>query len=100
MNRILKVFAVAMVIAAAAPAHAQHDDRSALAIHMAHMLEGSAQWRAPNPDHEPGNDNRPEFFGVNWAWGANDQHLIGEVTGSMLTDAWLVTIRFMRFSTR
>lgn len=81
MNRILQAFALAAALAATAPTFAQDNDRSALAIHMAHMLEGSAQWRSPNPDYEPGNHNRPEFFGVNWTWGANEQHLIGEVTG-------------------
>jgi hypothetical protein len=81
MHRIMQPIALVILVAVAAPSVAQEDPPSPLAIHMAHMLEGSAQWRSPNPDYQPGSASSPEFFGVNWEWGSNDQHLIGEVTG-------------------
>jgi hypothetical protein len=83
MTRLLATLAgLCLFLTTQAPAAtAQQGQNNALAVHMSHLLEGSAEWRSPNPDHQAGSANSPAQFGVNWRWGSNGQHLVGEVTG-------------------
>jgi hypothetical protein len=54
-----------------------------LAVHMKHWIEGSGQWRSPNPSYdelaEPRTLGWVKEFGVNWKWGPNKQHLVGDI---------------------
>lgn len=83
MTKLLTVLAAFCLFLTAfdRPALAQDGENARLAAHMAFLLEGSGQWRSPNPDYEEGNEFRPVQYGVNWRWADDGQHLIGEVTG-------------------
>jgi hypothetical protein len=62
---------------------AEAESKHPLEIHMKHWLAGTGQWRSPNPDYDPEAQPRTlgwvKEFGVNWAWGPNNKHLVGEV---------------------
>jgi len=81
MRRLFSALCATLLMLGGGAASAQSAAPHPLEAHMAHHLTGSARWRSPNPAFRPGDERRPQEFGVSWRWGANRQHLIGEVTG-------------------
>ncbi len=83
MNCLSKnvVFLIVSSCVLGTTAHAQELPENPLASHMAHMMEGSGDWRTPNPDHDPKNKKSPVEFSVQWKWGPNKKHIVGELTG-------------------
>ena len=82
------VFSLAVVFAVCVAQHVAAQSTSdntphPLEVHMKHWISGSGQWRAPNPNFDPAAKPRTSGwireFGVNWAWGPNKQHMIGEI---------------------
>ncbi len=62
---------------------AASDNAHPLAIHMKHWIAGSGAWRSANENYEPGAARGTrgwiKEYGVNWKWGPNGQHLVGEI---------------------
>lgn len=55
-----------------------------LRIHMSQWLQGSGQWRSPNPDYDPSYSGQPALasirqFGINWTWDPVLEYLSGEI---------------------
>ena len=46
--------------------------------HVAHLLSGSGQWRAPNPEYEPGSSHAREY-GMNYIWGPHKKFVEAEI---------------------
>ena len=43
-----------------------------------HLVTGSGQWRAPNPEYVPGSD-LARTYGMNFHWGPRKRYLVGEI---------------------
>jgi hypothetical protein len=69
--------AVLALIWAASGAVAQ----SPLEAHIGHRLEGSGEWRTPNPDYNEADPDSPSEYGVNFHWGPGRAHVEGELVG-------------------
>ena len=62
------------------------DNRHPLQVHMDPWLQGSGDWRTPNPDYQPpagpgDPDNGIREFAVRWAWDDADKSAKGELLG-------------------
>ncbi len=77
------IFLGALAVCHFSVAYAEDAQPHPLEVHMHHWISGSGQWRAPNPSYQPGSTPRTREwvreFGVNWRWGPNRQHLLGEI---------------------
>ncbi len=60
-------------------AHAQ-EVPNPLEKYIGYALTGSGQWRAPNPEYEPGSD-KPKDWGMHYRWGTHKKHVICEIVG-------------------
>ena len=84
----LRATLICLLLACATPfeiAAAQEPAPHPLAIHMHHWLQGSGEWRTPNPDYDPNAAPRTagwiKEYSVIWRWAEFDQHLVGELSG-------------------
>lgn len=75
MFRLILIFLGLLIAAGSAVA------QTPMEAHLGWRLEGSGQWRTPNPDHDPTDPNSPIEFGLNFAWGPHRQHVTGELVG-------------------
>lgn len=84
----MSLAALLVSVFTASPATAQVDapQRSPLEIHLAHMLEGSGQWRTPNDDYDPENPNAFVTFGADFRLSEDRSHVIAEITGNTADD--------------
>jgi len=57
---------------------ADSGNQAMIARDVAHLLSGSGQWRAPNPDYVP-DGTMPKEFGMNYRWGPHGQHVVAEI---------------------
>ena len=61
------------------------DAPSKIEPYVAHLLSGSGQWRAPNPDYQEGG-KAPKQYALNYRWGPHRQHVIGEIVSIYADD--------------
>lgn len=52
-----------------------------LQIHMQQWLQGSGQWRSPNPNYDAGRSGGFKEYGINWTWHPARKYMAGEITG-------------------
>ncbi len=64
-------------VAAYQPRQASGDSKDAIP-ELAYFLNGEGQWRAPNPDYEPGKDE-DKVYGMNYRVGAEGRHIIMDI---------------------
>ncbi|GJL97629.1 MAG: hypothetical protein DHS20C06_14460 [Hyphobacterium sp.] len=82
IQTLLGVFAIFAIVGDSAWSQDDIAQRSPLEMHLAHMLEGSGQWRTPNEDMDPDDPNGFESFGADFRLSDDRSHVIAEITGN------------------
>lgn len=63
----------------AAPAYAASGgEPTPIAKYVGHLLSGSGEWRAQNPNYSA-DTAEPEFYGMNYRWGPYKHHVTAEI---------------------
>ena len=80
MRARIQAASIVMCMVSAAPAALAETatPTSRIESHVSHLLAGSGEWRAPNPDFVEGS-SEPEMFGMNYRWGPYEQYVAAEI---------------------
>lgn len=74
---------VSVLLCIAGTANAETPVLHPLQIHMQQWLQGSGQWRSPNPNYDASGSAGSGFreYGINWSWEPERKYMSGEITG-------------------